>query len=213
MCKFVDETQRVVRDLVVDRFHPLLRQRPRVLDLLSAPAVRPGMQHAPRAKELLELRILGIVRVLRFLFGVQMIQVAEKFVEPVQGRQKLVPVSEMILAELTRHVTQRLQQFRDGRVFRRQADFGTRQTNLRQARADRILPGHERGSARRAALLAVVIGEGDALVGHAIDVRRAVAHLPPVVETDVPPADVVTPKDQDVRFFGCHDTSLRLVIL
>ena len=85
-----------------------------------------------------------------------------------------------------------------------QADGGARHAHLGQPGADRVLAGDERGAAGGAALLAVVVGEGHALVGDAVDVGRAVAHLAAAVVADVPPADVVAPEDQDVRLLGCH---------
>ena len=81
-----------------------------------------------------------------------------------------------------------------------QADVGARHADLGQAGADRVLAGDERGAAGGAALLAVIVGEGDALVGDAVDVGRAVAHLAAAVVADVPPADVVAPENEDVRF-------------
>ena len=118
LVRLVDEAQRVLRDLVVDGLHALLGQRPGVLDLLPALAVGPAMQHAPRPELLLELRILRIVGILGLLFGVEVIEVAEEFVEAVHRRQEFVLVAEMVLAELAGGVAQRLEQFGDRRVFR-----------------------------------------------------------------------------------------------
>ncbi|MND01152.1 hypothetical protein D3C83_200290 [compost metagenome] len=59
------------------------------------------MEHAAGPELLLELRILRIVRVLRFLLGVQVVQVAEELVEAVGGREELILVAEVILAELS----------------------------------------------------------------------------------------------------------------
>ena len=73
---------------------------------------------------LLELRVLRIVRVLGLLFGVEMVEVAEEFVEAVQRRQVLILVAEMVLAELAGLVAQRLQEFGDGRIFRAEAYVG-----------------------------------------------------------------------------------------
>ena len=94
----------------------------------------------------------------------------------------------------------RLEQLGDGGVFRLQADVGSGHPYLGQTGADRVLAGDEGGTSGGAALLAVVVGEGDAFVGHAVDVGRAVTHLTAIVVADVPPADVVAPENQDVRF-------------
>src|SRR4051812_28176114 len=185
--------------LIINGFHPLLSQRTGILDSLSTLAVRPTVQHASGAEPLLELRVLWIVRIFRLFLGVQVVEIAKKLVEPVRRWQELVLIAKMVLAELAGGVTQRLQQFRNSRVFRAQADIGPRHPDLGEAGADRILAGHERGAPGRAALLAVIVGEGRAFVADAVDVGGPVAHLPPVVVADVPPADVVTPEDKDIR--------------
>src|SRR6185369_16177287 len=58
-------------------------------------------------------------------------------------------------------------------------------------------------------LLAVVVGERDALVGNAVDVGRLIAHHPAAEIAQVPGADVIPPEDQDVRFLAGHDALLR----
>src|SRR5262245_3616991 len=87
----VDEVLRGSEELFVDRFHSLCGERSRVLDL----PVRERMQHAARTKLLLELGILRIVRALRFFLRIQVIEVAEKLVEAMVRRQKLVTVPQM----------------------------------------------------------------------------------------------------------------------
>ena len=97
----VDEVERVLGDFFVDRLHALLGQRAGVFDLLAALAVAPMLCRTPRGpKLLLERRVLRIVRVLGLFFGVEVVEVAEELVEAVHGRQKLVFVAEMVLAEL-----------------------------------------------------------------------------------------------------------------
>ena len=58
---------------------------------------------------------------LRLVLGVEVIEVAEEFVEAVHGRQELVAVAEMVLAELAGDIALRLEQLGDGRVLVRQA--------------------------------------------------------------------------------------------
>jgi hypothetical protein len=55
-------------------------------------------------------------------------------------------------------------------------------------------------SASRTAVLPVAIGEQDAVISDAVDVRRVIAHRAPIVGTDIEIADVVSPDDQDVGF-------------
>jgi hypothetical protein len=66
--------------------------------------------------------LLRVVRVLRVLLGVQVVEVAEELVEAVDGRQELVPVAEVILAELPRRVAVVLQELGDRRILGPQPD-------------------------------------------------------------------------------------------
>ena len=87
---------------------------------------RPGrglaVEDAARAEFGAERRVLRIVRVLGLLLGVQVVEVAEELVEAVHGRQELVAVTEMVLAELAGGVAERLEQLGEGRVLLLQAD-------------------------------------------------------------------------------------------
>jgi len=65
------------------------------------------------------------------------VEVAEELVEAVNGRQELVAVAEMVLAELTGRVAGRLEQTGEGRVQRRQPLLRRRQAHFEQAGAQR----------------------------------------------------------------------------
>ena len=169
--RLLHELEAGVEELLVDRLHALDRQRAGVLDLLRAVGVGPGVEHAARPELLLELGVLRIVRILRLLLGVQVVEVAEELVEAVRGRQELVAVAEVVLAELAGDVAERLQHVGDGRVFGLQPEVGAGQPDLGEAGADRRLAGDERRAAGRAALLPVPVGEVAALLGDAVDVR------------------------------------------
>ena len=91
----VDEVGRGTQEFVVDRLHPLFRERSGVLALLFAPRTearivarrggrsRDAFHHAARTELSLEGGILRIVRMLRLILGVQVIEVAEELVEAV----------------------------------------------------------------------------------------------------------------------------------
>ena len=143
-----------------------------VFSIFCVPSgVGPGVQHAARPELLLELGVLRVVGVLRLLLGVQVIEVAEELVEAVRGRQELVAIAEVVLAELPADVAERLQDVGNRRVFGLQSEIGAGQADLGQAGADRRLAGDECGAARGTALLAVPVGEVAAFLGDAIDVR------------------------------------------
>src|SRR5262249_61032582 len=107
-----DEIDRRVVRLVVDGLHSLPGERAGVLDGLLAdlaearidcriiPVCGFGLEHAPRTKPFFECRVLRIVGMLRLLFGVKMIEIAEELVEPVRGWQEFIAVAEMVLSEL-----------------------------------------------------------------------------------------------------------------
>src|SRR5579871_1798437 len=98
----VDKLERGVQELLVGRLHTLLRERAGVFAFLLAPRSeawivagrfaggRKAVHHAARSEPRLELRILRIVRVLGLLLRVEVIEVAEKLIEPMHGREELV---------------------------------------------------------------------------------------------------------------------------
>jgi len=94
---FFDEVDSGIGGLVIDGLHALLGQRAGILDLAASRAV----DHATRTELFEELRILRIILILWFLFGVQMVEIAEKFIETMIGRQHLIPITEVVFAELT----------------------------------------------------------------------------------------------------------------
>jgi hypothetical protein len=104
-------------ELVVAGFHPLGRERTGVGDLLladTAPAGflgrvilvgRPTVDDPARPECFREFRkvLLGRVIVhLRLFLGIEMVEIAEEFVEAVHGRQEFVEIAEVVLAELGR---------------------------------------------------------------------------------------------------------------
>ena len=74
------------------------------------------MDHPTRTVLLPELWILRIIVTFRLLLGIQVIQVAKELIEAMVGREMLVAITEMVLAELARRVAERLQQFGNGRL-------------------------------------------------------------------------------------------------
>src|SRR4029434_5142537 len=94
------------------------------------------MHDATRPEALLEFRVLGVVGVLRLLLRVQVIQVPEELVEPVGGGQELVLVTKVILAELTRDITERLEQLGDRRGLGPQTPVGAPPPEPGQPRAE-----------------------------------------------------------------------------
>src|SRR5262249_810693 len=120
-----------------------------------------------------------------------MVEIAEKLIEAVVGRQELVFVAEVVLAELACGVTERLENFSDTRVFGPQTDIRPRQANLRQAGTDRRLSSDESGSPRGATLFGVPVGEQRSFFGDAVDVGSAIAHKAKIVGAHIEPPDVV----------------------
>ena len=53
--------------------------------------------------------MLQVVAVFRLLLSVEVVEIAEEFVEAVVGRREFVLVAEMVLAELAGHVAERLE--------------------------------------------------------------------------------------------------------
>jgi hypothetical protein len=53
--------------------------------------------------------VLRIVHVLRFVFRVEVVKIAEELVEAVYGGKKFVAVADVVLAELAGRITERLE--------------------------------------------------------------------------------------------------------
>ena len=193
---------------LINGLHALLGQRTGVLDGLAALAVGLAMEHTARTERLAkgfavgQLHVAGVVLVFRFLLGIEVIEVAEEFIEAVHGRQVFVAVALVVLAELSGGVAEALHDGGHGDVGFLPAFRRTREADLGHASADGNGAVDEGGAAGGAALLAVVIGEENALLADAINVRRLVTHHAAVVVADVLGADVVAPDDQDVGFLA-----------
>ena len=72
--------------------------------------------------------------ILGLFLGVQVVEVSEKLVEAVHGRQVFVAVAQVVLAELAGRVAQRLEQLGDRRVFFLQSDGRARERRPWKAR-------------------------------------------------------------------------------
>ncbi len=114
----VDEVEGQVADFVIDRLHAFWIKRagifnPLLADLAPARHLgrvidvgRPRVNHVSRANDIQEfLRVVGMRRVFH---RIEVIEVTEEFVEAVNGRQELIPITEMVFAELARGVALRL---------------------------------------------------------------------------------------------------------
>ena len=136
------------QELVVDRLHPLLCERAGIFDPLRAVRIGPGMEHAPRAVPLAEVRVVlrrRIVGVLGLLFGIEVVEVAKELIEAVRGRQEFVLVAEVVLAELPRRVAEWFEQLGDGRILGLESDVRAGEPDLAQPGAEDVLAGDEGG--------------------------------------------------------------------
>jgi hypothetical protein len=138
-----------------------------------------------------------------------MIEIAEEFVETVQGRQVLVAVALVVFAELTRRITLRLENRRHGHVGLLPAFRSSGHAHLGHAGSERIGSPDEGGAAGRTALLTVIVREGKAFLRDSVDIGSPVTHQPAIVEADVRRPDVVAPDDQDVRLLLLRRGGLR----
>ena len=111
---------------------PILPQRG--ISVGSSVSVAQRVNHVARADDVQQvLRIVGMRRVFH---RVEVIQIAEEFVEAVDGRQELVAVAEVVLAELAGGVALRLERGGDGAGFGGQAGLGARLADGGHAGAD-----------------------------------------------------------------------------
>src|ERR1700722_11488434 len=100
-----------------------------------------------------------------------MIKIAEELVEAVHGRQRLVAIADMVLAELPCRIAEVLEQATDRGIELAHAHGGAGKADLGEAGSNAVLAGQEGCATRRTRLLAVIMLELDALAADAIDVR------------------------------------------
>ena len=142
--------------------------------------------------------VLRVVEPIRIRHRVEVIEVAEEFVEAVHGRQVFVQIAEMILAELSGGVAERFEHGGGRDRLVGDADIGAGLADRRHAGAQRNLPGDEVGASGGAACLRVVVGKAHAFGGELVEVRRLARHDALVIGADIEPADIVTHDDEDV---------------
>src|SRR5450432_2134002 len=115
------------------------------------------MDHVARAER--GQTILGIGRVRWVFHCVQVIEVAKEFIESVDGGQKLIQITEVVLAELSGGITHRLERRSNGHRLRGYSNGRACLTDCGHAGAQGDLAGYEVSATCRAARLRVVIGE------------------------------------------------------
>src|SRR6185369_5992122 len=158
----LDEVDRRIGCVVVDGLHSLLGERTGILDGLLPDLAEAridgrilplggfALEDAARAELRLERRILRIVSMLRLLLRIEVIEIAEKLIEPVHCRQEFVAVAEMILAELPGGIAEGLQRLGNSDVLGAQAERRTGQADLGHPSAQTGLAGEEGRPAGRA---------------------------------------------------------------
>ena len=194
---------RTIEKLEVDRLHAFFIERPGI----SYAPIRKAVHNAPRSKPLTEGGVLGIVGIFGLLLGIQVIEVAKELVKPVLGGQKLIAVTQVVLAKLPRGIALFFQERGEGHILRPDTQVSARHPHLGQAGANRGLPGDKRGAPCGTTLLTVIVGELGTLIGDAVNVGRLVAHHAHVVSREIPKTDVITPNHQNIgslhRRYGC----------
>src|SRR5580704_7970785 len=126
----IDIVQGCGQKLVIGGFHTLLCKRAGVFAHLLAPGSEAGiggrgiirrggfaLEDATWSELRPEAGVLGVVDILRLFFRIQVIEVAKELVETVYRGQEFIAIAKMVLAILEGHVTERLQQFGQRRVF------------------------------------------------------------------------------------------------
>src|SRR5437667_378498 len=117
----------------------------------------PGVNHVAWADLVQEL--LRVVGMRRIFHCIQVIEVAEELIEPVNGGQELIEIAEVIFAELAGRVALRFERGGNRASLSWYADLGTRLTDRGHAGADRQFAHDEVRATRRATRLSVVIGK------------------------------------------------------
>src|SRR5947199_10853990 len=126
----------------------------------------------------------------RIFHCVEVIEVAEEFVEAVDSGQELIQIAEMVLPELAGGVALRFERGSDGASLCGNPDFGTSLADRGHACANRKFTHDEVRQPGRATGLGVIVSEQHSLLGHLVEVRRSPSHHSALIFADVPLADV-----------------------
>src|SRR5438094_6814348 len=95
----------------------------------------------------------------RIFHRIEVIEVAKKFIEPVDSGQELIEIAEMVLAELAGGVALRFERGSDSASLSWYAHLGSRLADRGHARANRKLAHDEVRPTRRATCLSVIVSE------------------------------------------------------
>src|SRR6187200_2117519 len=143
---------------IIAGFHPFFCEGPCILNFLlayfSPPrhfcriifVCSPGMDNTARSKCFKEFRKFLLWRIVihfRLFFCVEVIKIAKELVEPMIGRQHMVKVAQMVLAELPCSIILFLQQCGYRHYLFIHPDWCARYTYFGQAGAVNTLPSNE----------------------------------------------------------------------
>src|SRR4051794_39842976 len=197
-CLLLHPFESALGNLFVDGFHAFLGQRAGINDGLPALAVGETVKHTAGSELLSEFGVFGIVGQLRLFLGVEVVEIAEEFIEAMYGGQEFIPIPQMVFGELAGGVAKWLEKVGDCRVFLLQSNRGSGHADLGQARADRVLTGDEAGATGGAALLGIIVGESHPPRGDLGHVWGPVNQHAPTEMAAVPQARIVSPQGDDV---------------
>ena len=142
--------------------------------------------------------VLVDVREAHLLHGIEVIEIAPIFLEPMRGRQSGGMITQVVLAEFARGIAKIMQEFGKSRGAGPQIGRAAWQLRRDHAGAQRIHAREECVAPRRAALHGDIVREHRAFAADAIDVRRLANHQAAMIDARLHPADVVTHDKEDI---------------
>ena len=106
----------------------------------------------------MKIRVLRVEVGLGFFLCVEVVEVPVEFVEPMYGRQELIAVAQVVLAELPGVVAERFEKFGDRRILGLDSLLVAWHADGQHSSAVGVLARSERRAPGRTALLGVVVG-------------------------------------------------------
>src|SRR6516164_3136456 len=138
----------------------------------------------------------------RVFHGIEMVEVAPEFIEAVNGRQILIAIAKMVLAELSGLVAHPLQRSSNRHGLGGNAEWCSRLAYRCHAGANGQFARDEVGAACRTTRLGVVGIETHSFSSKLVEVGSESRHHALVIDANVEPANVVTHDDDDVGLFS-----------
>ena len=157
------------------------------------------MNHVARTNYIQQ--VLWVIGMSRVFHGIQMIEIAKKFVKAVYSGKELIEIPQVVLTKLTSLIALGFECSGNGAGLSGNSDFCACLSNCGHACSYGQFSHNEVCTAGSTARFRIVVRENHSFAGHLVEIGCSACHQTPVVSANIPHTDVIPHNDQDVGFF------------